>query len=61
MTANMGPNKLFLNEGNFKFRDITDSAGVAGNKPWSTGVNMVDINQDGLLDIYVSNVDNFKK
>ena len=60
MTANMGPNKLFLNEGNFKFRDITDSAGVAGNKPWSTGVNMVDINQDGLLDIYVSNAGNME-
>ena len=60
MTANMKPNKLFLNKGNFKFEDISKSAGVEGNKPWSTGVNMVDINNDGLLDIYVSNAGNME-
>lgn len=55
MTANMGKNKLFLNKGNMQFEDISAKAGVEGNKPWSTGVVMVDINNDGLLDIYVSN------
>ncbi len=59
-TANMGPNKLFLNKGNFVFEDITGTAGVVGNKPWSTGVTMVDINQDGFLDIYVSNAGNME-
>ncbi|MCZ6594131.1 MAG: VCBS repeat-containing protein [Bacteroidetes bacterium] len=59
-TANMGKNKLYLNQGDFKFKDISESAGVEGNKPWSTGVNMVDINHDGLLDIYVSNAGNME-
>ncbi len=60
MTANMGKNKLFLNLGDFKFKDISQSAGVEGHKPWSTGVTMVDVNNDGLLDIYVSNAGNME-
>ncbi len=52
-TGNEVPNKLYLNEGNLKFRDISESAGVAGNGRWNNGVTMVDINKDGLLDIYV--------
>ncbi|WP_258105158.1 VCBS repeat-containing protein [Marinoscillum sp. MHG1-6] len=55
MVSNLSSNKLFLNLGDFTFRDITDEAGVGGNKPWSTGVAMADINGDGLLDIYVCN------
>ncbi len=54
-TANQKKNKLYLNEGGMKFRDITMSAGVEGKKAWSTGVSLVDINGDGLLDIYVCN------
>ena len=55
MTSNLGDNKLFLNKGSFRFEDISDKAGVKGSKFWSTGVVMVDINADGLLDIYVCN------
>ena len=60
MTANMLPNKLFLNKGNFKFEDITASAKVAGTKAWSTGVSLADVNGDGLLDIYVCNSGDIK-
>lgn len=52
-SGNLVPNKLYLNKGNFQFEDITEQAGVGCNDVWSSGVNLVDINGDGLLDIYV--------
>ncbi len=55
-TANMKPNKLYLNLGNMKFKDITEEAcpQLAGRpNGWKTGVTMADVNGDGLLDIYV--------
>ncbi|MCF8244119.1 MAG: VCBS repeat-containing protein [Saprospiraceae bacterium] len=62
-TSNQGQNKLFLNEGKLKFKDATEQAGLAENyglPKWQTGASVVDINNDGMLDIYVNGVGNYK-
>ncbi len=51
--GNMVSSRLYLNKGGMKFEDITKAAGV-GTDRWATGVSMVDVNDDGWLDIYVS-------
>ena len=60
LSRNQGPNELYLNEGNFKFKNVTNRAGVAGEGNWKTGVAMADINSDGLLDIFVCGVGGYK-
>jgi hypothetical protein len=52
-TGNLVENKLYLNKGNFSFTDVTAEAGVDGGGRWCRGVAVVDINNDGWLDIYV--------
>lgn len=52
-SGNMVKNRLYLNKGNFEFDNITEQSHVAESQGWCTGTSMVDINQDGLLDIYV--------
>jgi hypothetical protein len=53
LTSNMAGSRLYLNEGNFHFRDITQPAGVEGKRSWATGVTFADVNGDGRLDIYI--------
>lgn len=53
--GNMVSNRLYLNMGDFIFRDVTVEAGVGAAGTWSRGVSIVDINSDGLSDIYVCN------
>jgi hypothetical protein len=48
-----GKNRLYLNEGNMKFRDITDAAGLASEEGFETAATAVDINADGWLDFYI--------
>lgn len=55
-SANQSANRLYLNEGHFHFNDITVASGIIPNQGWSTGVSVVDINNDGWLDIYVCQV-----
>ena len=52
-TSNQGKNRLYLNEGNNKFKDISIKAGIEGSSDWNSGTVMADVNGDGYLDIYV--------
>ena len=58
-TSNQEDNALYLNDGDPRFREVTEAAGVMGQPGWATGASVVDINNDGLLDIYVSQVGDY--
>ena len=59
-TANQGSDKLYLNQGNLTFKDITTEANIYTDNSWSSGVAMEDVNNDGYLDIFVAKVGNHK-
>ena len=54
--SNQHENKLYLNLGGIHFKDITKAAGIPEDGGWTTGISVVDINNDGLMDIYVCRV-----
>ncbi len=58
-TANMDSDRIYLNRGNLKFEDITEESGMTGwrngsKQSWSSGITVGDVNNDGLIDIYIS-------
>lgn len=59
-TSNLEDNRLYINQGDFVFNDITEAANVAGQSGWTAGVTMADVNGDGRLDIYVSQLGDYQ-
>jgi len=59
-SSNQGANKLFINKGNLEFADVSKESAIPQDSGWSTGVSVVDINNDGLLDIYVCRVGKYE-
>ena len=57
--SNQESNKLYLNKGGLKFKDVTKESNTEGTG-FPTGVTTVDINGDGYLDIYVCKAGNYK-
>ena len=60
-SSNLYEEKVYLNEGNFKFKDVSKETGISGgNNSWTNGVSIADINGDGLKDIYLSQVGDYR-
>ncbi len=53
-TGNLVKNAVYLNKGELQFEDVTSESGIAKESRWSTGITIVDINLDGLLDLYIT-------
>lgn len=58
--SNQSQNRIYLNTGGLHFRDITTAARIPDDGGWSTGVSVADVNDDGLLDIYVCRVGHYE-
>ena len=59
--SNEGDNQLYLNKGKLQFTEVSKQAQIPQDSAWNTGVSVVDINNDGLLDIYICRLGNFEK
>jgi enediyne biosynthesis protein E4 len=58
--SNQGNNKLYLNKGALHFKDISQQAGIPHDGGWTTGISVIDINNDGLMDVYICRVGNYE-
>lgn len=58
-TSNLDSSRIYLNKGNFQFNETTSRSNITPAKSWTTGVSVVDINNDGMLDIYICQVSGF--
>jgi hypothetical protein len=59
-SSNQGANTLYLNTGKLHFKDVSVAAKIPTEDAWNTGVSVVDINSDGLLDIYICRVGKYE-
>jgi hypothetical protein len=59
--SNEGDNQLYLNKGKLQFTEVSKEAQIPQDSAWNTGVSVVDINNDGMLDIYICRLGNFEK
>ncbi|TRZ43308.1 VCBS repeat-containing protein [Robertkochia solimangrovi] len=59
-TSNMGDDKLYLNEGDLKFRDITQASRINSSGKWKTGVTIADVNNDNKMDLYVCRLGDYR-
>ena len=61
-SSNLEKEAIYINKGNLQFEDISNIAQVdGGEKSWTTGVALADLNQDGFLDIYLSQVGDYRE
>ncbi|MFZ2900992.1 MAG: VCBS repeat-containing protein [Saprospiraceae bacterium] len=61
-TSNLGKEKMYLNQGGLKFRDVSELTSVdGGENGWSAGAAVADVNGDGLLDIYLCQVGQYRE
>ncbi len=59
--SNLGPEKVYLNQGDFQFSDVSSEAGIDGGiNSWTNGISLADINSDGLIDVYLSQVGSYR-
>ena len=59
--SNEGKNEIYINKGGMHFENITTKTKIPQDSAWNTGVSVIDINNDGLLDIYICRLGNFEK